>query len=192
MRNKLKSKIKETKTAFYKKVLSPKNCKEIWKLVHRILKSNDSTLKVDTNKLNKYLNGTATRLVSRKSMNKKELTSLIDSFNDKENAFQLQPVTYENIEKRIKTIRNDCSTGYDHIPVSFIKPVSEFLVSPITFIINNFIKINQFPDIWKHAKVSPIPKIQLPVELRLPTSIHFTNIIKDLRKNCFRANYQFY
>ena len=35
-------------------------------------------------------------------MSKKKLTSLIDSFNDKENAFQLQPVTYGNIEKDIK------------------------------------------------------------------------------------------
>ena len=123
-------------------------------------------MKVDTNKLNKYFSDTEARLVSQKSMSKKELTSLIDSFNDKENAFQLQPATYENIEKCIKMIRNDCSTGYDHIPATFIKPVSEFLVSPITFIINNFIKINQFPDIWKLARISPIPKIQLPVELK--------------------------
>ena len=93
-----------------------------------------------------YFNETATRLVSRKSINKKELTSLIDSFNAKENALPLQLITYENIEKCIKMIRNDCSTGYDHIPASFIKPVSEFLVSSITFIINNFIKINQFQD----------------------------------------------
>ena len=83
MRNKLKLKVKETKTAFCKKVLSSENCKEIWKVVHRILKPNDSTLKVDANKLNKYFNETAVRLVSRKSMSKKELTSLIDSFNDK-------------------------------------------------------------------------------------------------------------
>ena len=102
IRNKLKSKIEETKTACYKKILSSKNSKEIWKVVHRILKPNDNTLKVDTNKLNKYSNDTATRLVSRKSMSKKELTGLIDSFNNKENAFQLQPVTYENIEKCIK------------------------------------------------------------------------------------------
>ena len=47
-------------------------------------------------------------------MSKKELTSLFDLFNDKENAFQLQPVTCENIEKCIKMIRNDCSTEYDH------------------------------------------------------------------------------
>ena len=115
-----------------------------------ILKPNINTLKVDTNKLNKYFN-TTTRLVSRKSIHKKELTSLIDSFNDKENAFQLQPVTYENIEKCIRIVRNDCSTGYDNIPASFIKPISEFLISPITFIINNFIQTNQFPDIWKLA-----------------------------------------
>ena len=62
--------------------------------------------------------------------------------------------------------RNDCSTGYDHNPASYIKPVSKFLVSPITFIINNLIKINQFPHIWKLVKISPIPKIQLPVELK--------------------------
>ena len=43
----------------------------------------------------------------------------------------------------MKMIQNDCSTGYGHIPASFIKPVSEFLVSPITIIINNFIKISR-------------------------------------------------
>ena len=77
------------------------------------MKTNDNTLKVDTNKLNKYFSDTEARLVSQKSMSKKELTSLIDSFNDKENTFQLQPVTYENIEKCIKMTRNNCSTGYD-------------------------------------------------------------------------------
>ena len=63
-------------------------------------------------------------------------------------------------------IPNDYSMGYDHIPTSFLKPVSEFLVSPITLIINNFIKIYQFPDIEKLTRISPVPKIQLPVELK--------------------------
>ena len=49
-------------------------------------------------------------------MNKKALTSLIDSFNYKGNAFQLQSVTYKNIDKCKKMIRNDCSKGCDHIP----------------------------------------------------------------------------
>ena len=57
------------------------------------MKTNDNKLKVDTNKLNKYFSDTEARLVSQKSMSKKELTSLVDSFNDKGNAFQLQPVS---------------------------------------------------------------------------------------------------
>ena len=56
--------------------------------------------------------------------------------------FQLQPVTYKNIEKCIKMKRNDYSAGCDHIPAFSMKSVSEFLLSPITFMIKNFIKIN--------------------------------------------------
>ena len=70
IRNKLKSKNQRKKTAFYKKI-SSKNCKEIWKVVHRVLKPNDNTLNADTNKPKKYFNNTAARLVSRKSMSKK-------------------------------------------------------------------------------------------------------------------------
>ena len=80
--------IRLRKTVFNKKYFLPKNGKEIWKVAHRILKPNDNTLKVDTNRL-KYFNDTAARLVSRKSMNKKELTSPIDSVNGKENYNQL-------------------------------------------------------------------------------------------------------
>ena len=113
IRNKSKPKIKETKTAFSKKKkkLSSKTFKEIWKVVHKILKPNDSTLKVDTIRLSKYFNDTAARLVSPKSMIKKELTSLIDSFNDKENAIQLQPLTYWNIE----VYKNDTKWLFDGI-----------------------------------------------------------------------------
>ena len=68
-------------------------------------------------------------------MHKKELTSLIDSFNDKENAFNLQPVIYENIEKSIKIIRTDGIRSYTCI----LNKSS--LVSSTTFIINNFIEI---------------------------------------------------
>ena len=116
-------------------------------------------------------------------MNKKELRSLVDSFNDKENAFQLQPVIYENIEKCIKMKQNDCSMGYNHILAFFIKLISEFSVSPITFIINNFIKINKSPDIWKLARISSIQKytkIQLPVELKDYRPISILPILSNI------------
>ena len=48
----------------------------------------------------------------------------------------------------------------------FIKPVVEFLLSPLTFVINNYIATNNFPDALKTAIISPIPKITQPLELR--------------------------
>ena len=55
-RNKLKKKIKDTKTAFYKKILTSKNSNEIWRIVHRILNPNEKTLEADTNELSKCFN----------------------------------------------------------------------------------------------------------------------------------------
>ena len=71
-----------------------------------------------------------------------------------------------NVEQCLRLLRNDCSTGYDNIPAMFLKPVVEFLVLPLTFVINNYIATNNFPDAWKTARINPIPKITQPVELK--------------------------
>ena len=42
-----RKKIKDTNTAFYKKILTSKNSKEIWKTVHRILNPSGKTLEAD-------------------------------------------------------------------------------------------------------------------------------------------------
>ena len=63
-------------------------------------------------------------------------------------------------------LRNDCSTGYDHISTSFIKPVAELLRSPMIFILNNFIELDQFPHERKVAWISPIHKINQPTEFK--------------------------
>ena len=67
------------------------------------------------------------------------------------------------------------------IPASFIKPVLEVLVSSVTFIINNLIKINQFPDIRKLTRISPIPKTHLLLELR---DYQTVSILPILSKFC--------
>ena len=66
----------------------------------------------------------------------------------------------------MRLLRNDCPTGYDNIPAMFIKPVVEFLVSPLIFVIKTYIATKNFPDAWKIARISPIPKITQPVKLK--------------------------
>ena len=70
------------------------------------------------------------------------------------------------------------------IPASFIKPVSEFLVSPITFIINNFIKISRFPGNGINIENMPA---SLKMELKKTTRTSKNNppviIAKDKNAN---------
>ena len=82
-------------------------------------------------------------------------------------------VTPTEVSKCLETLHNNFSTGYNNIPVSFIKPVAEYLESPLTFIINNFIVTSTFAGICKIACISPIPKIVNPCQLKnyQPTSI---------------------
>ena len=47
-------------------------------------------------------------------------------------------------------------------PPELIKPVSDYLATPLTHIINNCIKMRKFPKLWKTAKIRPIPKISSP------------------------------
>ena len=124
-RYKIKKAIKEKKTQFYRKVLSWKNNKEIWKVIHRILNPNMSTLQADPSALNEFFNKTAERFVRQNATTDGLILSHIDSLTSNHDSFKLQKVTYNDVLKSFKSLRNDCSTGYDNIPVSFIKPIAE-------------------------------------------------------------------
>ena len=50
--------------------------------------------------------------------------------------------------------------------MSFITPVAEYLESPLTFIINNFVVTPAFPGIWKIARISLILKVVNPSQLK--------------------------
>ena len=50
--------------------------------------------------------------------------------------------------------------------MSFITPVAEYLESPLTFIINNFVVTPAFPGIWKTARISLIQKVVNPSQLK--------------------------
>ena len=140
-RNKIKKPIIERKTQFYRKVLSSN--KEIWKVIHRILNPNTSTLQADPSAVNEFFNKTAERLVGQKVTTDGLILSHIDSLTSNHDSVKLQKVTYNDVLKSLKSLRNDYSTVYD-IPVSFIKPIAENIASPLTFIINNLIEESNF------------------------------------------------
>ena len=77
----------------------------------------------------------------------------------KSRSFNLCSVTYSEVTKMLTTMRSDCSTGADEIPAKYLKLSANIIASPLTHIINSFIIISSFPEAWKVARVSPIPKV---------------------------------
>ena len=159
-RNNLKRKIKLTKKSFYQRIFASKQPKEVWKLVHRILHPKINKINVSPSKLNKHYQTTATRILGTEPTPFDEIKQLLRDYPDAENQFNFKHVTRDQVLKELKSIRNDCSSGYDNLPISLIKPIACHLGSPLTHIINSGIQENLFHQQWKIGKITPIPKTE--------------------------------
>ena len=157
-RNELRTKCKSAKRTFYKKALASKNLKTIWRTIYRILKPNPERCTASPTSLNNYYSSLAANLTGFTSTSESNVPS---NTNENWDTFTLKPTTYDAIKKEINNLKNDCSTGFNTIPVKYLKLVSESIESPITNIINNCIEANSFPKIWKIVRILPIPKVKV-------------------------------
>ena len=155
-RNNLKRTIKWVKKDFFHRALSSNRPKEVWSTIKKILNPNPKCIRLDPDEINRHFNFTAARVTGKNSTFDPSKYRFAPS---QEGQFHLRHVTTAEIEKQILTLRNDCSTGFDNIPVKFIKPVSNIISLPLSKLINNCIDKNCFPTQWKIAKVCPVPKI---------------------------------
>ena len=71
---------------------------------------------------------------------------------------------YTELKNIVPELRNDCSSGFDSIPVKFLKPVAEKIASRMAHIINSSTDKEIFPDSWKVVRVCPVPKIINPIK----------------------------
>ena len=77
-------------------------------------------------------------------------------------SFKLRSVSYKGTLQEVKGIRNDCFTGNDNIPITLVKLVAENIAMPLTYIINECIRLFVFPIEWKFVRISVIPKTDNP------------------------------
>ena len=137
---------------------------EVWNTIHQILHPNPQKIKADPDILNKHSSTTAQRLLNSKPKTKNILHDLIDGLPQQQNSFNITKVSYAEIRKAILNIRNNCSTGPDKIPSKYLKLCVDEITSPLCHIINASIEKQIFPEQWKFFKISPIPKINQPIE----------------------------
>ena len=145
--------------------LSSKRPTEVWEVIHRILNSSPQTLRISPNNLNSHFATTAERVTMATPPGKGDLINLIDNFQqDSEIPFTIQPVSYLDVLREIKSLRSDCSCGPDNIPCKLAKLIADEIASPLTHINNSCIARDYFPKSWKMARISPIPKVDNPRE----------------------------
>lgn len=161
-----KKKIKEIKNSFLKKSLSSKNPKKVWDTVNRILTNQQKRIRHHPSDMNDYFVNLASDLTLKE--NKQcDFKSILQNLPDqgRNNEFKINHTTYEEINKIINGLKNDCSSGFDDIPIRYIKPVAECLISPIVEVINSSIDQKIFPQQWKTARVCPLPKTDTPTKV---------------------------
>ena len=146
------------------KALSSKRPKEVWKVIHRILNPSPKPLRENPDELNRYFVSTATRIMGSEPDDSTDLLDFLHSLPEHPTGFTLRKVTFEEVLKEINRLRSDSSTGYDQIPVKYIKLGKDHLAGPLMHIINTCIAALMFPRVWKTARVSPIPKIDQPTD----------------------------
>ena len=156
----MKAVIRQACETFTRQAFSSNKPKEVWRIIHRILKPNQQPLRQDPNKLNSFFACTAERTLPVSSDLPFYLEELIESLPDDSPAnFKLRKVSHGEILRMLKLLRSDTSTGPDGIPVKFVKMVADSIADPLTAIINNCIRKYYFPKAWKNARISPFPKV---------------------------------
>ena len=128
--------IRHAKSDFYRNPLSKKKPKEVWKIIHSVLHSPRKRCTFSPSELNNYFVEIAGKILNKEPTQPSKILEFIESLpnSSRENGavFQLRQVTYENVLKQLKALRNDISTGPDGIPVRHIKLVQDSLSSPLT------------------------------------------------------------
>ena len=174
--------------------MSSKIPKEVSSTVNHILTKQQARIKQHPSDLNNHFTTLASKLTNKENAPSK--LPDISSMQENSNGFKIQHTNYDQIKKIILGLKNDCSSGYDNIPVRFIKPVSDHLISPLVHIINNSIDKFFFPNSWKIARVCPIPRVdQLTSVKDVPTYSNYAILLKKnlytpLRNQVFEKDIQ--
>ena len=100
--------------------------------MNRTINPPKNRIRQNTSDLNKYFTTLASNLsgIENEPLNESEILQLLNRVPDS-NAFTINYSTYDEVQKIILNLRNDCSSGHENILVKFLKFVVDQIRSPI-------------------------------------------------------------
>ncbi len=66
------------------------------------------------------------------------------------------------VQEQVASIRLDCASGLDELPVRFLRALSPIISRPLVTMINRCVSESYWPVIWKRARMAPVPKVSAP------------------------------
>lgn len=72
--------------------------------------------------------------------------------------FEIHHVENEYVEKILLSLSDDRSPGTDNLDSKLLRITAKYISTPICHIFNKCLEYGVCPDIWKEAKVIPLPK----------------------------------
>lgn len=172
-RNKLTELIKKTKYNFYKSEIQKckGNMKTLWDTVNYKIKNTnkcDKSIKQIKNEQNQNITDKAEmcRIFNKNFINIGKI--LANKINRKENynekkktnihSIFLYPCTESEIKEYIFKLKNKKAPGFDKIKSETLKEIAQYIVMPLTCLINRSLSSGICPEIFKVSIVKPIYK----------------------------------
>ena len=107
--------------------------------------------------------------------------------------FSLEKISSQDVKKCIDSIARNKATGLDQIPACVIKDAIDYIILPLTHIVNLSLNSGKMPDTWKKVRVTPIFKsgdTTKPSNYRPISVLPILSIVKSVGKDCVQPSVQ--
>lgn len=197
LRNQVVAMLRLNKKNYLNNICFEKNSKKTWsalKSLNVCISNNKNSIPLnlsDPNKINQYFS----RYFQDVNNNCDDLISSYDAADSLENKFNFQMTNCEEVHKILHSLKKE-SSGCDKISLSMLKYCSPFIDSYLVHIINSCIEQCYFPQLWKQAIGTPLPKKTnpetfsdlriisiLPVASKIMEKLLYTQIINFFNEN---------
>lgn len=161
LRNMANSVIKTEKKSYYAHLFGHKNRANWWSAFNKLGSKKDILLPTqltDVNKINDYFVDSIPQLTVDQSLVSYYRQNRFDKLTSE---CEFKPVTEIDVLKVISSIKSK-ATGVDGINISVILMTLPFLLPYYTHIINFCLLHSVYPELWKKARVIPLPKRNNP------------------------------
>ena len=170
LRNRCNGKLKEAKRKYHRNLINDNqgNPRKFWNAVKSVFPSKSKTNvsrqssksenEKTANIFSHYFGNVVRELKSRLALVTDYVWRKMPIRRKTNQNFQFSYVSKVFVERQLKTLNRNKSTGLDELPPGMIKDCAAEISKPLAFIINLSITSGEVPSHWKEAKIVPIHK----------------------------------